>query len=96
MSEYMSFINRINKHYILYAEDYSNNRFYISNTNPVMWTNVSIEAKPYLTSRNAEFDIVGNYDNYRIIRQMLDNGTIYKVYLAEVTNGEEKGRLEIL
>ena len=96
MSDYMRFIDLNRKHYILYAEDNNENRFYIANTNPITWTSVFIEAKTYLTSRNAEFDVVCNYDNYRILRQMLDNGSITGVYLTEVTNGVETGRLKLL
>lgn len=96
MSSYGNISVGKQKHYILYAEDINHNRFYISNTNPILWSPIVEESKSYLSSKNAEFDIVGNYDNYNMIKQMLECNYIDKVFLAEVTNDNESGRLELL
>jgi hypothetical protein len=96
MSDYYDYFDITKKHYILYSEDFNHNRFYIANTNPIIWSSIQFEAKAYLSSKNAEFDIVGNYQNYQVLRQMLNTGTIANVYVAEVDKGEETRRLKIL
>ena len=81
------------KYYVISASDPSNNVYYISNVNPVMWTNVFLEAKRYPSSKNAEYDILRDYDNYK---QIKCNEYIKEVYVLEIMGGYENGRMRIL
>ncbi len=83
----------MNKYYIISASDPSNNTYYISNVNPVVWTNVFIEAKRYPASKNAEYDMLMDYDNYR---QVKSNVYIKEVDIIEVDSGYESRRMRIL
>lgn len=86
-------MNNTNRYYVISASDPSNNTYYISNVNPVVWTNVFIEAKRYPSSRNAEYDMVMDYDNYR---QVKGNRYIKEVNILEIESGYENRRLRIL
>jgi hypothetical protein len=81
------------KYYVISASDPSNNVYYISNVNPVMWTNVFLEAKRYPSSKNAEYDTLRDYDNYK---QIKCNEYIKEVDILEINSGYESGRMRIL
>ena len=87
-----------NKYYILMALNLSNNQeYYISNTNPLVFDINKYKAKRYLTSKNAEFDILRDYDNYNQIKQALQNNVISELWILEIINEfEDKGRIRIL
>ena len=86
-------MNNNSTYYIISASDPSNNIYYISNVNPVIWTDVFIEAKRYPTSKNAEYDTLRDYDNYRQIKY---NNYIKEVDIIEVNSGYESRRMRIL
>lgn len=83
-------------YYIICSYDPSGNQYYISNTNPIVWTNIFIESKQYLTSKNAEFEILKDYDNYKQIKQMINSQHLDGIYIAEIEKGEESRRIKIL
>lgn len=88
----------MNTVYILYGENYDNFRYYISNTNPIVWNTDVNYAKRYLSSKSAEYEILADYNNYRDIKKQIENGSINKIYVAEydTINGTEIRRLDIL
>ena len=78
-----------------------NNFYYISNTNPVMWTSDIRESKRYHSRYSAEVDILRDYDNYRTISSLIGNGKLDVLYLLTEVVGSvgeyiEKGRVKIL
>ena len=84
--------------YILYGENYDNFRYYIANTNPIVWNMDINYAKRYSSSKSAEYEIIEDYNNYRDIKKLKENGSINKIYVAEydTLNGNEIRRLDIL
>ncbi|MBR6289177.1 MAG: hypothetical protein IKR19_07580 [Acholeplasmatales bacterium] len=86
-------MNNNSLYYVISACDPSNNIYYISNVNPVMWTNIFLEAKRYRTSKNAEYDTLRDYDNYK---QIQCNKYIKEVNILEICNGYENRRMRIL
>ena len=89
--------SRNDKFYILYAEDYNNIRYYISNLNPVIWDKDINNAKRFLTSKTAEFAIVGDYYKWKSVNKQKSIGNIYQMYVQEMnTAGEELRRVGIL
>lgn len=83
----------MNRYYVISAMDPLNNVYYVSNMNPVIWTNVFIEAKRYKASKNAEFDVLRDYDNYH---QIKGNDHIKSVEIVEIDSGYQGRRLRVI
>ena len=89
--------DRINIFYIIYAENYDNFRYYVSNLNPLIWNRDIINAKKYVSSRNAEYDVICDYVNYREFKRQLDSNNIRKIYIGEYdTYLNEIRRIDVL
>lgn len=95
MSENMNLFKNNSVYYILYAM-LNDIKYYISNTNPILWTNTFLEAKTYLSSKNAEYDIIRDYYNYNAIKKTMAEGNIDSVYVAEIRDGVETRRIQLL
>lgn len=86
----------MNNLFILYAVK-DNEIYYISNTNPIVWSSNIIESKIYYSKYSAELDILRNYDNYRYISKLFDNNKLDSLYVAVIDiNYIEKGRVKLL
>lgn len=82
--------------FILYAQK-DNEIYYISNTNPIVWSSNIIESKIYYSKYSAELDILRNYDNYRSISRLFDSNKLDSLYVAVIDiNYIEKGRVKLL
>ena len=75
------------KYCIVYADGFTNERYYIANTDPVTWSPDILSAKKYYTISQADQDVIGDYRNYKSIKPLKDNGSIAKVYAVEI-NGK--------
>lgn len=83
--------------YIIYAENYDNFRFYISNTDPIIWSQDICFSKIYSNSKTAEYNIVGDYYNYRDIKKLLEDKNISGIFIGEYsTDYQELRRVKIL
>lgn len=89
------------EYFILYGTK-DKDTFYISNTNPVIWTSDMVESKLYHLRYTAEFEVLRDYNNYRSIISLIDNKKLDCLYLANIAldgdSGEyiEKGRVKLL
>ena len=89
------------EYFILYGTK-DKDTFYISNTNPVIWTSDITESKLYHLRYTAEFEVLRDYDNYRSIITLINNKKLECLYVAHIIvddNSEEyieKGRVKIL
>lgn len=95
MSENIKLFNNPNVYYVLYAVS-NDKKYYVSNTNPILWTNVFLEAKTYIASRNAEYEIIRDYYNYNAIKKFISNQDIESIFLAEIKDGIETRRIQLL
>lgn len=89
------------KEYIILFATKDNDIFYISNTNPVIWSSDIKDSKLYYTRYTAEFEVLRDYDNYKSISTLISNNKLDSLYVATVTVTEareyiEKGRAKIL
>ena len=92
------------EYFILYGTK-DNDTFYISNTNPVIWTSDIKESKLYHLRYTAEFEVLRDYDNYRSIISLINNKKLDCLYVSQMQieinddNSKEyveKGRVKIL
>ena len=89
------------EYFILYGTK-DKDTFYISNTNPVIWTSDMTESKLYYLRYTAEFEVLRDYDNYRSIISLINNNKLECLYIAYIVldcnSGEyiEKGRVKLL
>lgn len=88
-----------NEYFILYGTK-DKETYYISNTNPVIWTPDIKESKKYYTRYSAEFDVLRDYDNYKSITNLINNNKLDVLYVAIIDNTSkdytEKGRVKLL
>lgn len=89
------------KEYFILFGSKDNDTFYISNTNPVIWTSDIKEAKIYNLRYTAEFKILRDYDTYKYISNLINNNKLDCLYISSISiddNGEyiEKGRVKLL
>lgn len=70
--------------------------YYINNTNPVIWDHNIEKSKLYFSKFSAEYDILRNYDNYKIISNLIDNNKLDNLYIASIENYIVKGREQLL
>ncbi len=84
------------KIYILFAIK-DNQLYYISNTNPIIWS-PDIRASKYFLSRySAECVVLRDYENYRYFSKMIQSKSIDSIFIAEyLQNFEEIGRDKLL
>lgn len=82
--------------FILYGEK-DERKYYIRNTNPVIWTTNILNAKIYSNDNVAKCDILRDYDNYKNINAQIQSGSINDVYLANLDQSYlEIWRLKLL
>ena len=88
-----------NEFFILYGIK-DNEIYYISNTNPVIWTSDIKESKQYYSKYSAELDILRDYDNYKSVSSLMSNNKLDCLYVAVIDSSNkdysEKGRVKIL
>ena len=84
-----------NQFFILYGIK-ENDIYYISNTNPVIWTSEIEQSKLYFSELSAKISILRDYDNYRIISNYIDNKKLDEFYVARIENYQEKERTRLL
>jgi hypothetical protein len=85
-----------NRFFIIKAmkDDYS---FFISNTDPVIWTTDITNSKCYTTFDQASNDILRDYENYHAIKKLLDVSQLDSLFVIEIENNViEVGRTQIL
>lgn len=70
--------------------------YYINNTNPVIWDHNIEKSKLYFSKFSAEYDILRNYDNYKIISNLINNNKLDNLYIASIENYIVKGREQLL
>lgn len=70
--------------------------YYISNTNPILWTPNSLAAKIYYDRYKAEYSILRDYDNYRHISKQIESDSLDAFYLGIYQDGTEVGRVKLL
>lgn len=86
----------LNSFFILEAKK-ENNSFYVSNTDPIIWTSEIKNSKCYSTEDRASGDILRDYNNYHAIKNLLDSTQIDSLFVIEIRNNlEEVGRVQIL
>lgn len=82
--------------YILYGIK-DDQKFYIMNTNPVVWASDIRQSKTYPKRYNAEYSILRDYDNYRAIASQLESESLESIYVSLIdSNYNELGRDKIL
>lgn len=84
-----------NLFFILYGIK-DNQIYYISNTNPVIWSPEIENSKLYFSRYSAEFDILRDYDNYKSVSSLINNSKLDALYVASIVNYKEKERFKIL
>lgn len=77
-----------NSYFILYGLK-DNDKFFVSNTNPIIWNDNLEDAKKFLDRYSAEYAILRDYDNYRNISKQLSNKFLDHIYIAEIENNIE-------
>ena len=82
-------------YFILYANK-DNTSYYIANTNPIIYSQNLSDSKLYYSRYTAEFDILRDYDNYRAVAKQIENKSIDCLYVAQIKDDEEIGRVKIL
>ena len=70
--------------FILYGIDPENDIFYISNTNPIIWSTNIDDSKLYYARYPAEYNILRDYDNYRAVSREIESGRLSGFYVAEI------------
>lgn len=85
--------------FILYGTK-DNEIYYISNTNPVIWSSDINNSKQYISKYSAELDILRDYNNYNSISTLLNNNKLDALYVAIIDGTDkkytEKGRVKLL
>ena len=85
-----------NSFFILEAKK-ENNSFYVSNTDPIIWTSDIKNSKCYSTEDRASSDILRDYNNYHAIKNLFD-ATLSRLYnrkncfIKNVDSNEKFGR----
>ena len=88
-------VGGMNIKYVLFAT--KNDRiFYISNTEPFIWSSEISQAKLYDSRYSAEYDILRKYENYISITKQLESHSIDNVYVSKVINMIETERYKLL
>lgn len=88
-----------NDFFILYGTK-DKDTYYISNTNPVIWTSDIKESKKYYSKYSAELDVLRDYDNYKSISGLINNNKLDNMFVAIIDGTmkeyNEKGRVKLL
>lgn len=85
-----------NRFFIVKAmkDDFS---FFISNTDPVIWTNDIKNSKCYTTFDKACNDVLRDYNNYHAIKKLFNVSQLDSLFVIEIENNIiEVGRTQIL
>ena len=69
--------------YVLYGTK-DNNKYYISNIDPITWGSTVLNAKRYTSRYAAEYDILRNYYNYNFIKNYIKSNHIDELYIARM------------
>ena len=84
------------KIYILFAIK-DNQIYYISNTNPIIWSPDIRASKCFINRYSAECIVLRDYENYRYFSKMIQSKSIDYIYIAEcLKNFEEIRRDKLL
>lgn len=81
--------------FILYGIK-NNEIFYITNTSPIIWTMNLFQAKRYYDRYTAEYSILREYDNYRIVSDMIDHNILDGFFISSIKNNVEVWRYKLL
>lgn len=81
--------------YILYGIK-NNIKYYITNTNPILWSPNVECAKSYNEINTAKFSILRDWDNYEFILKQINAGLLDMLFVAVVDNNIEKERVKLL
>ena len=76
----------MNNYYILFGKK-DENIYYITNTNPVLWSPLIQFAKIYTDRYTAEYAVLRDWYNFRHISDQIDAGTLDSFYIAIMNNG---------
>ena len=85
----------MNNYYILFGMK-DNNVFYISNTNPILWTPDINFAKIYTDRYTAEFAVLRDWYNFRHISDNIDEKNLDAFYISIMNSGREIERIKLL
>lgn len=84
------------KFYILFAIK-DNQLYYISNTNPIIWSPDIRVSKCFTNRYSAECVVLRDYENYRYFTKMIQSKSIDCIYISEyLYNFEEIRRDKLL
>ena len=70
--------------------------FYISNTEPFIWSPNIENAKSYVSRVSAEYEVIKNNQNYISLYNQIQSHTIDSVYVARIVNNIEMERYRLL
>ena len=85
-----------NSYFILYGLK-DNDKFFVSNTNPIIWNDNLEDAKKFLDRYSAEYAILRDYDNYRYLKKQIESGIIDEIFLSiRNKDNEEIRRVKLL
>lgn len=71
--------------------------FYISNTHPIIWSDIKSQAKIYAERFAAEYTVLRDYDNYRYLKKQIESGIIDEIFLSiRNKDNEEIRRVKLL
>lgn len=75
-------------YFILYGVK-DNDKFFISNTHPIVWGNSLEDAKKFIDRYSAEYTILRDYDNYKYLSMQKENGFLDSINISEIENNIE-------
>jgi hypothetical protein len=75
--------------FIVFGQDSLGNRYYISNTDPLIWTPNLYCAQQFHSILTMCNEITHNYDNYHSIKRMINSGTISSLWFAQYEDDYE-------
>jgi hypothetical protein len=72
--------------YVAYGMDYNGDKFYIANSNPIIWTYQRDEAKIYKSIDSLKYDLLEDTSNYNTLCSVVDRRTIDSLYASSLGN----------
>ena len=81
--------------YILYGVK-NNSKYYITNTNPILWSPDINCSKKYQDINSARFSILRDWDNYQYMLNQINAGLLDMLFVSVIEDNYEKERVKLL
>lgn len=85
----------MNRFFIIYGTK-DNEIFYVQNLNPILWSSNLKLSYCFNDYHKAEYSILRDYDTYHSMKKMLSDSLIDSLFIAELVDDNEIGRVKIL